>query len=101
VSEEKDLGLGVIVSKDMKWEKQCSAVVLKANRILGMIKRNFVNRIAEVILALYKSLVRPHLEYCMESTLLRMKKLLKGVQRHTTKLVQGIEHKSYEERLQK
>ena len=49
MSEEKDLG--VIVSKGMNWEKQCSAVVLKANRILGMIKHNFVNRTPEVILA--------------------------------------------------
>jgi len=65
VPEEKDLE--VIANKDVKWEKQCSAVVLKANRILGMIKmikRNFVNRTPAVILALYKSLVRPHLEYC-------------------------------------
>ena len=38
VSEEKDLG--VIFSDDLKWEKQCSAAVLKANRILGMLKRN-------------------------------------------------------------
>ena len=42
VSEEKDLG--VIMSDNMKWEKQCSSAVLKANRILGMIKRNFVDR---------------------------------------------------------
>jgi len=37
VSEEKDLG--VIVSDDLKSEKQCSAAVMKANRMLGMIKR--------------------------------------------------------------
>jgi len=49
----------------MTWQKQCIAVVLKANRItLGMIKRNFVNETPEIILALCKSLVRPHLEYC-------------------------------------
>ena len=59
VSEEKDLG--VIFSDDLKWEKQCSAAVLKANRILGMIKRNFTDRSPDTIMALYKSLVRPHL----------------------------------------
>ena len=36
VFEEKDLG--VTMSNDLKWEKQCSEVVKK---ILGMIKRNF------------------------------------------------------------
>jgi len=40
VSDEKDLG--IIVSEDLKWDKQCSEVVKKANRMLGMIKRNFM-----------------------------------------------------------
>jgi len=30
-----------------------------------MIKRNFVDKLKEIILALYKSLVRPYLEYCI------------------------------------
>ena len=42
VDEEKDLG--VIVSKDLKWDKQCSQAVKKANRMLGVIKRNFTDR---------------------------------------------------------
>ena len=61
LKEEKDLG--VIISEDLKWEKQCSSAVSKANKILGMIKRNFVDRSKETILLLYQSLVRPHLEY--------------------------------------
>ena len=55
VSDEKDLE--VIISDDMKWEKQCSAAVLKANSILGMIKRNFVDRSPDTIMALYLSLI--------------------------------------------
>ena len=62
VSEEKDLG--VIVSDDFKWEKQCSETVKKTNRMLGMIKRNFTDRSQSTLIPLYKSLVRPHLEYC-------------------------------------
>jgi len=50
VSDEKDLG--VIVSQDVKWEKQCSSVVRTANRVLGMIKRNFVDTSKDTILAL-------------------------------------------------
>jgi len=62
-TEERDLG--VIVSEDLKLENQCIAVVKKANKILGMIKRNFADRSEETFMALglYKSLVRPHLEY--------------------------------------
>jgi len=29
-----------------------------------MIKHNFIDRSKEMIISLYKSLVRPHLEYC-------------------------------------
>ena len=39
VSEEKDLG--VIISEDLKCEKQCCEAVKKANRMLGMIKSEF------------------------------------------------------------
>ena len=31
VNEEKDLG--IIISEDMKWDKQCGAAVSKANKI--------------------------------------------------------------------
>ena len=42
VSEERDLG--VIMSEDLKCEKQCVAAVKQGNKILGMIKRNFTDR---------------------------------------------------------
>jgi len=41
--------LGVIMSKDLKWKKQCIAAVKKGNRVLGMIKRNFIDRSKETI----------------------------------------------------
>ena len=52
VSDEKDLG--VIISEDLKWDKQCSEAVMKANRMLGMIKCNLVDRSKEMIITLYK-----------------------------------------------
>jgi len=64
VSEEKDLGVISPISGDLNWEKQCSEAVKKTNRTLGMIKRNFIDRSKENIISLYKSLVRPHMEYC-------------------------------------
>jgi len=39
---------------------------MKANRMLGMIKRNFADRSKETLMPLYKTLVRPHLEYCSQ-----------------------------------
>jgi len=61
VSDEKDLG--VIISKDLKWEKQCSEAVRKTNRMLGMIECNFIDRSKETIILLHKSLVRPLLTH--------------------------------------
>ena len=64
VNEEKDLG--VLVTDDLKWENQCVATVKQANKVLGMIKRSLTDRTKETIMALYKPLVRPHLEYCVQ-----------------------------------
>ena len=102
VHDEKDLG--VIVSDDLKWDKQCVAVVKKANKLLGMIKRNFIDRSKATILALYKSLIRPHLEYCIQvwnPHLVKDRpiKLMEGVQKRATKLVHGIENWKYDDRL--
>ena len=93
---------GVIVSDDLKWDKQCVAVVKKANKLLGMIKRDFIDRSKATILALYKSLIRPHLEYCIQVWNLYLAKdikLIEGVQRRATKLVHGIENWKYDGRL--
>ena len=66
VSEEKDLG--VIMSDNIKWWKQCSSAVLKANRILGMIKRNLVDRSSDTIIEFSKA-TSGILQSNLESTL--------------------------------
>jgi len=49
---------------ELKALKPSPFVYFISNKILGMIKRKFTDRTKETILPLYKSLVRPHLEYC-------------------------------------
>ena len=39
----------------------------KANKRLGVINRNFKCKARKVILPLYKSIVRPHLDYCVQA----------------------------------
>ena len=81
VLEEKDLG--IIIQNDLKVSSQCAKVVKAANKILGMIKRCFACKNAVFILNLYKSFVRPYLEYCVQVWRPHLKKdieLLEGVQ---------------------
>ncbi|GAB0176611.1 mitochondrial enolase superfamily member 1 [Grus japonensis] len=99
-SPEKDLG--VLVDKKLNMSRQCALAAQKANRVLGCIKRRVTSRSRELILPLHSALVRPHLEYCIQlwgPQYRRDMELLEGVQRRAMKLIRGLEHLSYEDRL--
>ena len=54
--------LGVNISHDLRWVEH-NSTISKANRVLGVIRRNFHSCPTELKAIAYKSLVRPHLEY--------------------------------------
>ncbi|PKU40144.1 hypothetical protein llap_9555 [Limosa lapponica baueri] len=98
--EEKDLRVLVDEKLDMTW--QCALTDWKANCILSCSKRSVASRLSEVILPLYSALVRPHLEYCVQLWHSQYKKdmdLLEQVQQRVTKMIRGMEHFCYGDRL--
>jgi len=101
-TDEKDLG--VYFSEDFRPSFNCNKASKSANKIVGMIKRNIINRSSEGMLILYKTLVRPILDYCIPVCRPYLKKDIKKlekVQKRFTKIIDGCKGKTYDQRLKK
>ena len=87
----------------MKASAQCVAVVKKASSMLCIIKRGTENKTVNIIMALYKMLVRLHPEYSIQFWSPHLKKgivELEKVKKRVTTMMTGLGHLPYEERLQ-
>ena len=63
--KEKDLG--VTNNANMKVSEQFRIAASKGNQVLGMIRRNITYKEKNLIVPLYKAIVRHHLEYCIQA----------------------------------
>ena len=99
-AEEKDLG--VTIEDKLIFSRHIQLQVNKANSAVGLIRHTFKHLDKESFLYLYKSLVRPHLEYASVIWSPKMKKhqdSIEKVQRRATRLLPEISHLSYTDRL--
>ena len=88
--------------QSLKVRAQVQQAVKEANGMLAFISRGFEYRNGDVLLQLYRVLVRPHLEYCVQFWCPHLRKdvlAIEGVQRRFTKLIPGMAGLSHEERL--
>ena len=100
VNCEKDLG--VWITDDLKPVYHITEACKKANRMLGLLKRTIVHKDPYILVTLYKSLVRPHLEYCCSAWspyYLKDKECLERVQHRFTRLFKEFKDLDYYARL--
>ena len=103
VQEEKDLG--VTISSNLSWDLHVTRIVLKANRMLGLLKRTCpLNSGIKVRRTLYLSLVKSQISYATvvwSPASVKLRTILERVQRRATRWIlrTRIGEMSYKQRL--
>ena len=82
--------MGVWIDNKLDSDKHILTKVKTANGIIALTKNCFCNITMEIFSNIYKSVIRPHLEYV---------NLIENVQRRATKLVSQLRELDYESRL--
>ena len=90
------------MDKRLDTSQLCALTAQKGTCVLGCIKRGVTSSWRKGIVPLCSALVRPHLGHCIQVWGPQHEKdvdLLERVQRRATKMIEGLEHLSHEERL--
>ena len=97
---EKDIG--VIIDSSLKPSLQCSKAAKKANSVLAQLSRAVSYRDKDTFLHLFRTYVRPHLEYCSAAWCQWTKtdkEVLEKVQKRAVGMVTNFKGQTYEEKL--
>ena len=95
--------LGVKITHDFKPSLQCQTAANKARGQLFNMCAVISCRKPDVFVPIYRAIVRPHLEYCVQSWAPYLKKdinCLEKVQQLATRMITGQKGKSYAQRLE-
>jgi len=104
ITAETDLG--VYTSNSLKWKDNIYSCIKDANQMISWVTRNIVDKDKMVMLNIYKTLIRPKLEYCVQiwnpvacygnwSIIIE----IEAVQRRFTRMINDIGTLPYSERL--
>ena len=94
--------LGIAYTSDLKPSTQCLRAAARAHRMLSIIKLAFKHLDVRTITVLYKTLVRPLLDYCCViwcPFYVKDIEVLEKVQRRFTRILPTYRHLQYEDRL--
>lgn len=100
VSEATDLG--VLVSSNLKFSKHCLTISKKGFQMVNLIFKVFLCRDKGFLLQMFKTFIRPKLEYCTEvwsPYLLKDIDSIERVQKLFTRRLPGMQNLTYRERL--
>jgi ribonucleases P/MRP protein subunit RPP40 len=102
VSKSCERDLGVLFDEHLNFSPHIDQVVRRARRMVGLLLHTFQSRSSAVILSVYKSMIRPLLEYgsvAWNPYLIKHINQLESVQRMVTKRIAGYSSLRYEDRL--
>ena len=96
-----------MVSENLSWDDNIRACIKDANQCIGWISRNLITRDYNIISKIYKTIIRPKLEYCVQlwnpaachgnwSIILE----LESIQRRFTRLANNVGLLPYSKRLE-
>lgn len=94
--------LGIQIDSKLKFHIHTDVVVRKAYRVLGLIRKSFECKDADVMLKLYKTLVRPIIEYnnILWGPFYSLdNQKIERIQRKATRVIPSIRHLPYHDRL--
>ena len=98
--EEKDVG--VLISSSLKPAAQCRAAASKAHQLVGQAARAFSYRDKNNWIRIYKTYIRPHLEYAVQVWSPWHQKdidILEDIQKRVVRMTSGLTSTSYQEQL--